>query len=87
MAIIHMPPTADEEWIMSIDANELLSLPNAEKLRLIEMLWDDLGKSKSPIPLPSWVEEEGSRRREEMRNSEVGLSHDETWRRIERRNG
>jgi hypothetical protein len=72
---------------MSVDETELLSLPIVEKLRLIEMLWDDLGNSTSPIPLPSWVDKEVARRREEMRNSEIGLSHDETWRRIERRNG
>jgi Putative addiction module component len=59
---------------MFIDANELLSLPNAEKLRLVEMLWDELGKSTSPIPLPSRVDAEGARRRAEMRNSELGIA-------------
>jgi len=72
---------------MSIDANELHSLPNAEKLRIVEMLWDDLGESTAPIPLPDWVGREVARRREEMRDSSFGVSHEETWHRIANRNG
>jgi putative addiction module component (TIGR02574 family) len=71
---------------MSIDANELHSLPDAEKLRIVEMLWDDLGKSATPIPLPDWVDQEAARRRDEMRDASVGIPHEEAWRRIEGRN-
>lgn len=67
---------------MSFDLNALHSLPAAEKLRLVEMLWDDLGESGDPIPLPDWVDREAARRCEEMRDPSCGLSHDETWRRI-----
>ena len=72
---------------MSIDVNAFRSLAPSEKLRLVEMLWDDLGGSTESIPLPDWVDREAARRREEMRNPSFGLSHDETWRRIEQRNG
>jgi hypothetical protein len=72
---------------MSIDVNALRSLAPSEKLRLVEMLWDDLGGSTESIPLPDWVDREAARRRDEMRNPSFGLSHDETWRRIEQRNG
>jgi len=71
---------------MSMDA-ALRALPVAEKLRLVEMLWDDLGNGAAPIPLPEWVEIESARRREEMRDPACGISHEEAWRRIERRNG
>jgi len=37
---------------MSIDINQLYALPDAEKLRIVELLWDDLGDSTAPIPLP-----------------------------------
>jgi putative addiction module component (TIGR02574 family) len=70
---------------MAIDSNELLALPIDEKLRLVEMLWDNLGQST--IPLPEWVTAEVARRREEMRNPSVGLSHEEVLRRIRSRNG
>lgn len=72
---------------MSIDLNDLYALPNAEKLRIVELLWDDLGDSTSPIPLPDWVDREAARRRDEMRDPAVGLTHEETWRRIATRNG
>jgi hypothetical protein len=72
---------------MSIDMAQLHSLPAAEKLRIVEMLWDDLGEANTPIPLPDWIEREVVRRREEMRNPSFGMSHEETWRRIANRNG
>jgi hypothetical protein len=72
---------------MPIDTDELRALPPAEELRLVELLWDDLGDSTAPIPLPDWVDREATRRRDEMRDPTLGPGHDETWRRIERRNG
>lgn len=72
---------------MPIDTDGLRALPPAEKLRLVEFLWDDLGDSTAQIPLPDWVDREASRRRDEMRDPTLGRSHDETWGRIERRNG
>ena len=72
---------------MSIDVNELRALPNDEKLRIVELLWDDLGDSTATIPLPEWVAREVARRRDEMRDPSFGISHEETWRRIANRNG
>jgi putative addiction module component (TIGR02574 family) len=72
---------------MSIDPNQLHALPDDEKLRIVEMLWDDLGESTSAIPLPEWVGKEVTRRRDEMRDPSFGLSHKETWQRIANRNG
>lgn len=42
--------------MMSIDLSALHALPATEKMRIVEFLWDDLGKSSDPIPLPDWVE-------------------------------
>ena len=68
---------------MSVDNKELLALPAEEKLRIIEMLWDNLGESSEPIPLPDWVNQEAQRRLEEMRSdSAASLSHEEVWKRI-----
>lgn len=61
---------------MNIDTNELLGLPSADKLALIELLWDDLGKSTEQIPLPDWVDREAARRRDEMIDEKsLGLGH------------
>ncbi len=65
---------------MPIDIDKLHALPPEEKLWLVELLWDDLGDSTTAIPLPDWVDREVARRREEMRDPDFGLSHEETWR-------
>ena len=72
---------------MPIDTDELRALPPAEKLRLVEFLWDNLGDAANPIPLPDWADVEAAKRRDEMRDPALGLSHEETWKRIERRHG
>jgi len=72
---------------MSIDVDAIRSLAPSEKLRLVEILWDDLGESTEAIPLPDWLDREAARRRDEMRDPSFGLSHEETWRRIEQRSG
>lgn len=73
---------------MNIDTQALLALPAAEKLQLVELLWDNLGESSAEIPLPEWVEREALRRREQMlADPNLGTGHAETWARIESRNG
>jgi putative addiction module component (TIGR02574 family) len=72
---------------MSIDLSGLHDLSNADKLRIVEMLWDDLGESTTPIPMPEWASQEAARRRAEMRDPNFGLTHEETWNRIEKRKG
>ena len=62
---------------MPIDTDELRALPPAEKLRLVELLWDALGDSTVSIPLPDWVDREAAKRRDEMRDPSFGLTHDE----------
>jgi hypothetical protein len=51
---------------MNIDTNALLALPAAEKLRIVELLWDNLGESTENLPLPEWVDLESMRRHDEM---------------------
>jgi putative addiction module component (TIGR02574 family) len=72
---------------MGVNPAELLALSAEEKLRIIELLWDDLGNSDQDIPLPGWALEEGLRRSDELRaNPEIGLTHEEVWSRIDKRN-
>lgn len=72
---------------MSVNVEELKSLPAAEKMRIVELLWDDLGASDEPIPLPDWIGKEAARRRDEMQDPSFGITHEEAWRRIELRTG
>ena len=41
---------------------EILHLPAAERLRLVEDIWDSLGASPSDVPVPAWHREELDRR-------------------------
>jgi len=73
---------------MSINLFELRALPPLEKLQIVEMLWDELGEANVSIPLPEWVTQEAVRRLDEMKQDRsIGISHEEVWRRIERRDG
>ena len=71
---------------MSINIDDLRALSPAEKLRIIEILWDDLSANDQEIALPASVQEEVSRRRLELRDDpSIGLTHDEIWKQIRSR--
>ena len=70
--------------IMSIDLSELLKLPSAEKLRIVEALWDDIGASDEPLVLPPWQREEAHRRSNELKaDLKIGIDRAELWRRVD----
>lgn len=76
-----MDPNGDG---MSIDPNELRGLPVDQKLEIIDLLWSEINSSSETIPIPSESLAEAQRRRDELRSDpSSGLSHEETWRRID----
>ena len=50
---------------MQTKVTGLDSLSFAEKLRLVEDLWDDIAISQELLPIPHWLEGELAHRREE----------------------
>ncbi len=65
---------------MDVYADSIRSLAPADKLRLVEQIWDDLAAEGSPIPLPDWALSEAKRRRDEMAaDPDLGLTHEEVW--------
>ena len=42
----------------------------ADKLCLVERIWDDLAAEATPLPLPDWALTEAARRRDELPHSE-----------------
>lgn len=74
---------------MDIYTDAIRDLGPAEKLRLVEQIWDDLAADEAPLPLPNWAVTEAARRRDEMlANPELGSTHEEVWKRIsDSRNG
>ena len=61
----------------------------AEKLRLVEQIWDDLAAEVAPLPVPTWAVTEAARRRDEMlANPKLGSTDEVVWKRInDLRNG
>jgi len=68
---------------MSIDLNDLRNLPVSEKLRIVELLWDDIGASDEPIVLQPWQRDETQRRSAEMKaDPSIAINRTELWRRV-----
>ncbi len=74
---------------MNVYTDTIRDLTAADKLWLVEQIWDDLAGSDTPIPLPTWALAEAARRRDEMiADPKLGLTHEEVWKRIDdSRNG
>jgi putative addiction module component (TIGR02574 family) len=74
---------------MDIYTAAIRDLGPAEKLRLVEQIWDDLAAEESPLPLPDWAVAEAARRRDEMlADPKLGSTDEAVWKRInDSRNG
>ena len=67
---------------MDLYTEAIRNLPDAEKLLLVQQIWDDLSGSDS-IPLPDWAITEAKRRRDEMlADPKLGKTHTEVVDRI-----
>ena len=68
---------------MDIYTDQIRNLGPAEKLRLVEQIWDDLAAEDAPLPLPDWAVLEATRRRDEMlADPNLGSTHEAVWKRI-----
>jgi len=66
----------------------VFDLSPAEKLQLVEDLWDDLAANPQDVPLHDWQLEELARRKANLAgNPSSGLSWDEVKQRIRARHG
>ncbi|WP_425395681.1 addiction module protein [Aeoliella sp.] len=73
---------------MSISLDQLLSLPAAEKLAIVEALWDNLSESGEPLVLsPEQSAEIGRRATEMTADPTIGISREEMWKRVDAHNG
>ncbi len=71
---------------MNVAIESLRKQPVAEKLRIVEALWDDIGAPAERIELDSPQFSEGKKRAEELRaNPSITISRDEFWRRRPRK--
>ena len=73
---------------MNAEFAPLFELSCAERLQLVEDLWDDLAASADAVPLHDWQKAELARRKANlMSNPASGQSWDDVKRRIRNRHG
>jgi putative addiction module component (TIGR02574 family) len=66
----------------------IFDLSPAEKLQLVEDLWDDLAATPEAIPVHDWQKEELARRKANlMKNPASGLTWEEVKRKVRERHG
>jgi putative addiction module component (TIGR02574 family) len=62
---------------------EITNLSPAEKLQLVEDLWDEIAANPSELPVLNWQKEELARRKSEyLQNPAIGDSWEEVKKRI-----
>ncbi len=68
--------------------DSVFDLSPAEKLQLVEDLWDDLASTPEAVPIHDWQKEELARRKANlMANPASALSWDDVQRRVRSRHG
>jgi putative addiction module component (TIGR02574 family) len=73
---------------MHADIDSLRQLPLAEKLRVVEALWEDIAVSTEDFPLPSWLREEVEQRLAEYDSDpNTALTREEMWKQVDERRG
>jgi putative addiction module component (TIGR02574 family) len=73
---------------MNADTPTVFDLSPAEKLQLVQDLWDDLAASPEDVPVHDWQIAELERRKSNLKkNPASGLSWEEVKRRIRSRHG
>ena len=73
---------------MSAEVTSVFDLSPAEKLQLVEDLWDDLASTPEAVPVHDWQTEELARRKANLaRNPGSGLTWEEVQRRVRSRYG
>lgn len=73
---------------MDADVDSVFDLSPAEKLQLVEDLWDDLAAVPSEVPIHDWQKEELARRKANlMSHPAAGLSWNDVKRRVRSRYG
>lgn len=73
---------------MASDVRSVFDLSPAEKLQLVEDLWEDLAATPEAVPVHDWQKAELARRKANLqRHLAAGLAWEEVQRRIRARHG
>jgi putative addiction module component (TIGR02574 family) len=73
---------------MTSDGQSVFDLSPAEKLQLVEDLWEDLAATPETVPVHDWQKAELARRKANLqRQPAAGLTWEEAQRRVRARHG
>lgn len=73
---------------MTSDVQSVFDLSPAEKLQLVEDLWEDLAATPEGVPVHDWQKAELARRKANLqRQPAAGLAWEEVQRRVRARHG
>jgi putative addiction module component (TIGR02574 family) len=73
---------------MNAEFANLFALSPAERIQLVEDLWDSLATNPQDVPMPDWQKDELDRREEEYANNpNLSVSWEEAQARIRSRHG
>jgi putative addiction module component (TIGR02574 family) len=73
---------------MALNNVSVFDLSSAEKLQLVEDLWDDLASTPLGVPVHDWQKEELTRRKTNLTsNPASGLSWEEVKQKVRDRHG
>ena len=73
---------------MLADFDSLRQLPIAEKLLVVEALWDDIAASSEEFPLPPWLRAEVEQRVAELDgNPRATVDRQDLWQRVDKARG
>ena len=73
---------------MTLDIGSLFDLSTAEKLQLVEDLWDELAATPDAVPVHQWQKDELARRKANLsKNPGSGLSWEEVRNRVRGHHG
>ena len=73
---------------MTSDVQSVFDLSPAEKLQLVEDLWEDLAATPEAVPVHDWQKAELGRRKANLqRQPAAGLAWEEVQRRVRARHG
>ena len=72
---------------MNVELDQLRKLPIADKLRIVEELWDDIGASDEPLVLRAWHKDEATRRANELEaDPDIAITREGLWKRVDETN-
>jgi putative addiction module component (TIGR02574 family) len=73
---------------MHADLENLRQLPLAEKLHVVEILWDEIAASTEQFPLPDWLRSEMEQRvADHEKDPTATLTRQELWQRVDEKRG